>query len=78
VLLDAARYREGIAILPYELARTALELGDVKELTVTGIDLQRRMALTWHRDKYITAAMQCFMDIVRAMGAHTASADAPI
>jgi DNA-binding transcriptional LysR family regulator len=78
VLLDAARHQEGIAILPYELARTALELEDVKELTVTGIDLQRRMALTWHRDKYITAAMQCFMDIVRTVGTPHASEISPL
>ncbi len=65
VLLDAASHREGIAILPYELARHALKSGQVAEIPVEGIDLQRRMALTWHRDKYITQAMQDFMDIVR-------------
>lgn len=65
VLLDAASHREGIAILPYELARKALEQGQVSELPVAGIDFRRRMAITWHRDKYITKAMQDFMDIVR-------------
>ena len=66
VLLDAASHREGIAILPYELARHALKSGQVSEIPVEGIDFRRRMALTWHRDKYITQAMQDFMDIVRA------------
>ncbi|MDD6023953.1 MAG: LysR family transcriptional regulator [Oscillospiraceae bacterium] len=65
VLLDACRHREGVAILPYELARGALERGEVAELPVTGIDFRRRMALTWHRDKYITSAMEDFMNIVR-------------
>jgi hypothetical protein len=50
----------------------------VAELTITGIDLQRRMALTWHKDKYITAAMQCFMDIVRTVGAIHDHQDAPV
>lgn len=67
VLLDAAKNREGIAILPYELARTALSRGEVAELHVTGIDFRRRMALTWHRDKYITSAMADFMDIIRSL-----------
>ena len=65
VLLDAASHREGIAILPYELARQALSSGQVSEIPVEGIDFRRRMALTWHRDKYITQAMRDFMDIVR-------------
>ncbi len=65
VLLDAARHREGVAILPYELAKTALDRGEVAELRVEGIDFTRRMALTWHRDKYITTAMGDFMNIVR-------------
>lgn len=68
VLLDAAKNREGIAILPYELARPALDRGEVAELKVSGIDFCRRMALTWHKDKYITAAMQDFMEIVRRLG----------
>lgn len=67
VLLDAAKHREGVAILPYELAKTALNRGEVIELRVTGIDFRRRMALTWHRDKYITSAMEDFMDIIRKL-----------
>ena len=69
VLLDACRHREGVAILPYELARDALDRGEVAELPVTGIDFRRRMALTWHRDKYITSAMEDFMNIVRSSAA---------
>lgn len=69
VLLDACRHREGIAILPYELARGALERGEVAELPVSGINFRRRMALTWHRDKYITSAMEDFMNIVRSSSA---------
>lgn len=69
VLLDACRHREGVAILPYELARGALERGEVAELPVTGIDFRRRMALTWHRDKYITSATEDFMNIVRRSAA---------
>lgn len=72
VLLDAAKHREGIAVLPYELARTALERGEVAELQVTGIDFRRRMALTWHKDKYITTAMADFMDIIRRLSASLA------
>lgn len=73
VLLDACRHREGVAILPYELARGALERGEVAELSVTGIDFRRRMALTWHRDKYITSVMEDFMNIVRNSGNSGAS-----
>ncbi len=67
VLLEAARHREGIAILPYQLAQPALHRGEVAELPVTGIDFARRMALTWHKDKFITGPMQTFMDIVRSI-----------
>ncbi len=68
VLLDAARHREGIAILPFELARAALERGEVSALRVSGIDFHRRMALTWHKDKYITSAMQDFISLVKSIG----------
>ncbi len=65
VLLEAAKHREGIAILPYQLAYPFLQRGEVAELNITGINFTRRMALTWHRDKFISGPMQCFMDIVR-------------
>lgn len=65
VLLNAAKNKEGIAILPYELARTALDRGEVREVRVQGLDFCRRMGLTWHKDKYITEAMQDFMDLVK-------------
>ena len=65
VLLEAAKHREGVAILPYQLAYPFLERGEVAELQITGIDFTRRMALTWHKDKFISGPMQCFMDIVR-------------
>lgn len=67
VLLEAARHQEGIAILPYQLAQPALHRGEVAELPVTGIDFARRMALTWHKDKFITGPMQTFMDIVHSI-----------
>lgn len=72
VLLDAAKHREGVAILPYELARPSLDRGEVAELPVTGIDFRRQMALTWHKDKYLTAAMKDFMEIVKAVGIQNA------
>lgn len=65
VLLEAAKHREGVAILPYQLAYPFLERGEVAELQITDIDFTRRMALTWHKDKFISGPMQCFMDIVR-------------
>lgn len=65
VLLEAAKHQEGVAILPYQLARPSLSRGEVAELNVTGIDFQREMALTWHRDKFVGGPMQAFMDIAR-------------
>lgn len=67
VLLHAVREGEGLAVLPYELARDALDREQVAEVRVSGLNLRRRIALTYHRDKYITPSMRSFMEIVKAM-----------
>lgn len=76
VLLNAAANGEGIAILPYELAKSSLEQKSVAEVPVVGLDFRRRMGITWHKDKYITSLMQDFIDIIKASGTLTAEPSA--
>lgn len=65
VLLHAVREGEGLAVLPYELARDALDREQVAEVRVSGLNLRRRIAVTYHRDKYITPSMRSFIEIVK-------------
>ena len=66
VLIHAAQRKEGVAILPYQLARDALEDHPqlIQEVPVTGLDFHRRLVLLYHRKKYISHIMSLLAEIV--------------
>ena len=65
-LVRAAEQGLGIAILPEPIARRYAREGAALCLRqVQGLALQRRHALVWHKEKYITPMMQQFFDLCR-------------
>lgn len=66
VLIHAAQRKEGVAILPYQLARDALvdhpQL--LQEVPVSEVDFRRKLVLLCHRRKYISDMMDQLAEIV--------------
>lgn len=60
-LVRAAAQGLGVAVLPEQLARRSARQGDVCLREITGAALLRRHVVAWHRDKYLTPAMERFM-----------------
>ena len=54
----------GISLLPYLLVKEALEQGEVRQLSLRDVSLERRYLLIRHKDKYMTPAAQTFMNMV--------------
>ena len=64
-LIQAARLGLGIAILPEAIARRCARDGGLCLRQIQGMTLQRRHALVWHREKYITPMMEQFLALCR-------------
>lgn len=66
VLIHAAQRKEGVAILPYQLTRDALENCPqlIREVPVTGLDFRRQLVLIYHRKKYISRMMSRLAEVV--------------
>lgn len=66
VLIHAAQRKEGVAILPYQLARDALEDHPqlLQEVPVSELDFRRKLVLLCHRRKYISDMMDQLAEIV--------------
>ncbi len=62
-LINAAKNKIGIAILPYHLVKEHLALGNLKELKVKDLDLNRKLTIIYHKNKFLTGAMQDFINI---------------
>ncbi|MCC8129135.1 MAG: LysR family transcriptional regulator [Clostridiales bacterium] len=66
VLIRAAREGEGVTVLPYQLAREALEThqDSFREVPVQGMDFSRELVLLYHRDKYVSHLMGRLIELV--------------
>ena len=66
VLIHAAQRKEGVAILPYQLAREALETHPelLREVPVAELDFRRQLVLICHRKKYISRMMSLLGEII--------------
>ncbi len=62
-LINAARNNMGVAVLPYQLVRDRIEAGELKEVKIKSLDLSRKLAVTYHRNKLLTDAMKAFIGI---------------
>ena len=74
VLIHAAQRKEGVAILPYQLAREALEAHPdlLREVPVAELDFRRQLVLLCHRKKYISRMMSLLGEIVLGTPLETA------
>lgn len=62
-LINAAKNKIGIAVLPFQLLKAHIALGSLKELKVKGVNLNRRLTIVYHKNKLLTSAMQDFIKV---------------
>lgn len=61
VLINAAKNKQEIAVLPFQLVKEQLAAGSLKELPVKELDLRRKLAIVYHKNKFMTQALQDFI-----------------
>lgn len=76
-LIHAAENGMGIAVLPFQLVKEPMGAGRLCELPVQGMDFARRLAVVWHKNKYISDAIRSFVRICTADRPSSASSAAP-
>lgn len=54
----------GLSVLPYLLVKQLLDSGNLCELTVEGMTLERELLLLRHKNKFVTPGMKAFADEV--------------
>lgn len=62
-LINAAENQIGVAVLPYQLVRDQLASGALKELKIPNMDLGRKLAVFYHKNKFLTNAIKTFIKI---------------
>lgn len=62
-LINAAKNKMGIAVLPFLLVKEHIVSGILKELKLKDIDLSRKLTIVYHKNKFLTTAMQDFIRI---------------
>ncbi|MFT9076864.1 LysR family transcriptional regulator [Ethanoligenens sp.] len=62
-LIHAANNRLGIAVLPFQLVLEQIASGSLKELKIEGMDLSRKLAIFYHKNKFLTSAIKEFIRI---------------
>ena len=67
-LVQAAVRGLGVAILPQPLAEQYEKTEEICVRTIKDLPLVRRRVLVWHKEKYITPAMQQFAELCREQG----------
>lgn len=67
-LVQAAVRGLGIAILPQPVAEQYAKTEEICLRTIEDLPLVRRRVLVWHKEKYITPAMQQFAELCRGQG----------
>lgn len=64
-LVNAVIHGLGIAVVPRRMAAGVLELGQIYELRVDGIDFRRCFYMVYHRDKLLTKSMEAFIKLCK-------------
>lgn len=62
-LINAAKSKIGITVLPFQLLKEHIVLGSLKELKVKDIDFSRKLTIVYHKNKLLTSAMQDFIKV---------------
>jgi DNA-binding transcriptional LysR family regulator len=66
----------GISIISESFARDQVKTGEVKLLTVEGVDLWRELALVYRRDRSLPRAVQALINMIRELRKPTEAAHA--
>lgn len=64
-LVNAVIHGLGIAVLPHRMIQSPLEQGLIHTLKVEGLDFRRRFYIIYHKEKYLTASANAFLDLCR-------------
>lgn len=62
-LINAVKNNIGIAVLPFQLVREEIASGYLKELKVKDMNFNRKLVIVYHKNKFLTSAMNDFMKI---------------
>ncbi len=62
-LINAAKNKFGVAVLPFQLVKENIAAGTLKELEVKDLEQNRKLAIVYHKNKFLTDAIQDFMKI---------------
>ena len=62
-LINAVKNNIGIAVLPFQLVQDHIVSGSLKELKVKGMHFNRKLIIVYHKNKFLTGAMQDFIKV---------------
>lgn len=66
-LINAAKNKIGIAVLPSQLVKECVDAGALRELPVEDLDLRRKLAIVYHKNKFMTEALRDFIRICHTL-----------
>lgn len=66
-LINAAIHQLGIAVVPFQLVKEQLDTGSLMEMEVDGLEESRRLAVVYHKNKFLTEAIRDFIKICHAL-----------
>lgn len=62
-LINATKNKFGITVLPFQIVKEYIASGELKELKVEGLEQNRKLAIVYHKNKFLTDAIQDFIRI---------------
>lgn len=66
-LINAAKNKFGIAVLPFQLVQEQIDSGFLKELKIKDMDQGRKLAIVYHKNKFMTDALRDFIKIIHQL-----------
>lgn len=66
-LIHAAINQIGVAVLPYQLVQDQIVSGALKELRIQNVDFTRKLAIYYHKNKFLTSAIKEFIQICKEL-----------
>ncbi len=66
-LINAAQNKLGIAVLPFQLVKEHIASGSLKELKVKDMDQSRKLAIVYHKNKFLTNPLKDFIKIIHQL-----------
>ena len=64
-LVNAAKEKIGLAVLPYHMVRSPLSNGKISIVNVDGLDFSRKYYIYVHKDKYLSKSAKAFIEICK-------------